>query len=79
MMPHSGRLMIGTNSKKPPAPILVKKVLLMLLAAGILQCEHVLVTANSDASAEEYDLALALATIGEDGRILGLVLGNVLH
>jgi hypothetical protein len=48
-MQHSGRLIFGTNSDKPPAPILVKKLLLMLIAAGILECQHVLVTPNCDA------------------------------
>ena len=72
-MPHSGRLMFGTKSAKPPAPILMKKLLLMLIAASILQCEHVLVTpANSEASAKQYDLALGLATFGLDGTILAL-------
>jgi hypothetical protein len=67
-MQHSARLTFGTNSDKPPAPILVKKLLLMLMAAGILECQHVLVPSNSDVKAEEYDLALGpLATIGPDG------------
>jgi hypothetical protein len=71
-MQHSGRLIFGTNLDKPPAPIMVKKLLLMLIAAGILECQHVL-TPNCDVGAKEYDLvALGLATIGEDGTILGL-------
>jgi hypothetical protein len=48
-MQHSGRLIFGTNLDKPPAPIMVKKLLLMLIAPGILECQHVLVTPNCDA------------------------------
>jgi hypothetical protein len=71
-MRHCGRLIFGTNSDKPPAPILVKKLLLMLIAAGILACEHVVVTPNSDGSANSCDLALGLAISGPDGTILAL-------
>jgi hypothetical protein len=56
-------LVFGTNSDKPPAQIMVKKLLLMLIAAGILQCQHVLVATNSNADAEEYNIALGLATM----------------
>jgi hypothetical protein len=70
-MRHCGRLIFGTNSEKPPAPILVKKLLLMLIAAGILVCEHVVISSN-DAGPKEYDLALGLATSGPDGTILAL-------
>jgi hypothetical protein len=41
---------------------MVKKLLLLLIAAGILKYQHILVTANSDGGAEEYNLALGLAT-----------------
>jgi predicted RND superfamily exporter protein len=67
VMQHSARLIFGTNSDKP-APIMVKKLLLMLIAAGILQCQHVSVSGNSNV--EEYDLALGLATTRPDGTIL---------
>jgi hypothetical protein len=71
-MKHSTRMIYGTNSEKPPAPILVKKLLLMLIAAGILECQHVSVSANADGTSDEYDLALGLATIGPDGTTLCL-------
>jgi hypothetical protein len=71
-MRHSARLLFGTNSDKPPAPILVKKLLLMLIAAGILECAHVSISANIDGASNEYDLALGLATFGPDGTTLCL-------
>jgi hypothetical protein len=70
-------LIYGTNLEKPPAPILVKKLLLMLIAAGILKCQHLSVSANADGALDEYNLALGLATIGPDGtspRIVFLLL-----
>jgi hypothetical protein len=71
-MHQSARLIYGTNSDKPPAPILVKKLLLMMIAAGILECQHVSVSANDDGAFDEYNLALGLATIGPDGTALCL-------
>ena len=71
-MRSSARLIFGTNSEKPPAPILVKKLLLMLIAAGILECQHVSITANTKGGSDEYDLALGLTTTEPDGTILCL-------
>jgi hypothetical protein len=71
-MRYCGQLIFGTNSEKLLAPILVKKLLLMLIVAGIIMCEHIVVTANSDGGADEFNLALGLATIGPDGTILAL-------
>jgi hypothetical protein len=71
-LPSSARLIFGTNSAKSPAPILIKKLLLLLIAAGILECEHVAITSNDNADSNEYDLALGLATTGPDGTILCL-------
>jgi hypothetical protein len=69
---HSARLIYGTNLEKASAPILVKKLLLMLIAASILECQHVLVSANAHGTLDEYDLALGLASIGQDGTTLCL-------
>jgi hypothetical protein len=70
-MRHSdARLLFGTNSNKPPAPILVKKLLLLLIAAGILERKHLMISANIDGASNEYDLALGLTTFGPDGNTL---------
>jgi hypothetical protein len=71
-MKHSARLMFGANSDKPPAPILVKELVLMLIAAGMLKCQHVLTAGKSEAGSDECDLALGVSTSGPDGTILGL-------
>jgi hypothetical protein len=71
-MKQSARRIFGTNSDKAPAPILVKKLVLMLIAAGILECQHVLIAGNTEAGSDEYDLALGLATTGPNGTILCL-------
>jgi hypothetical protein len=71
-MRNSGRLIFGTNSAKAPAPIMVKKLLLMLIAAGILECQHVLVSGTIEEGDANYDLALGLATTGPDGTTLCL-------
>jgi hypothetical protein len=72
VMKQSARLIFGTNSDKAPPPIMVKKLLLMMIAAGILECEHVLVSSPTDDGPEEYDLAFGLSTVGPNGTNLGL-------
>jgi hypothetical protein len=50
----------------------VEKLLLMLIAAGILKCQHISITSNTDGALDEYGLALGLATKGPDGMALAL-------
>jgi hypothetical protein len=55
-MKHSARLIYGTNLEKPPAPILVKKLLLMLIA------ELAFSTANTSRY-QQMPMALRMNTI----------------
>ena len=68
----SASLIFGTNSKKPPAPILVKKLLMMLIAAGILECQHIVIPAITEGGSDEYNLSSGLATTRLDNTILCL-------
>jgi hypothetical protein len=66
----SNRLLFGTNSEKKPEPILVKKLILMLLGAKILQ--YVIERKEKSPGKFEVNVFGALAFVSGDATTLAL-------